>query len=78
MTIADIIKRLLDESWDNTIQVLVRTPDGKLFPLESVEHRHVLIERIAADMEGPLAHNENIVLLLTGHENQQGAKLRRT
>lgn len=70
-----LIIRLLQESNDN-LQVLIRGRDGILAPIDAVNTATVLVPKLMEDIEGPLAHNQRILVIEMGLPIRQKLEVR--
>jgi hypothetical protein len=70
-----LIIRLLQKSSDN-LTVLIRGRDGILAPIDAVNLAVTSIPKLADDMEGPLAHNQRILVIEMGLPIRQEMEVR--
>lgn len=59
----DLIVRLLQETNHGGTKVLIRNRQGDLLPIMAVRQATVLVPQLQADIDGPLAHNEDILII---------------
>ena len=71
----NFIIRLLQESSFN-VKVLIQDTKGDIYPIQAVRQTTISVQKISEDMLGPLAHNEEVLIIEAGLPIKQEVKIR--